>query len=134
MAIDTIYSMTFSAIKKLPSLTIAKPMKLYLIQVGYKGTNGRIEILEQDFEGETSEQALEMAKVYYSDRIRYRPLAEMIFSTPIEASSTRGGRGSVSIGGTVKGVRIVTGNNNVVSQHGKHNINIGTATGLHIGD
>jgi hypothetical protein len=101
-------------------------MKLYSIQVAHKGTNGRICILEQEFEGDTSEAALEMAKLFYSDKIRYRNISEMIFSTPIETVqnnkvyrdgvSIATGRGSVSIGGSLNDATIVTSDNNITGQ------------------
>lgn len=106
-------------------------MKLYTIQVGFKGTNGRLQQLEQSFEGETPESAMEMAKAFYSDKIRYRTLSEMIFSTPQEVIS--GQNRSVSIGGSANGASIITGNSTIV-QSGKHNISVGSWQGGHIGD
>lgn len=102
-------------------------MKVYLVQVGYKSTSGKLRILGEKFEGETPDQALEMAKTFYSDLIKYRSLPEMIFSTPIEISSTC----SEVVGSNTK---IVTGNNNVVVQSSKHNINISSVNGAHFGD
>jgi hypothetical protein len=115
-------------------------MKLYSIQVGYKGTNGRLAFLEQEFEGENPGTALEMAKAFYSDKIRYRQIEEMIFSTPIESSSlgsiggvVASGAGSIAIGGSISGTGILPRSGNVV-QRGNHNINIGSAIGISIGD
>jgi hypothetical protein len=90
-------------------------------------------IQEQEFEGDSADEALNMAKVYFSNLIQYRLLAGMIFSTPqLKISGIESP--SVSIGGSAKGTTIVTGNGNVVSQRGKFDINIPSNIGVHIGD
>jgi hypothetical protein len=69
-------------------------MNLYSIQVAHKGTNGRLQILEQEFEGVGPDEALVMARVFYSDKIRYRAAEELLFSTPlkVEGSNNQGAR------------------------------------------
>lgn len=84
-------------------------MQNFYIECGYKGTDGRIKVEGQEFEGATAAEAFKMAKAFYTKKIAYRRLEDMIFSTPQAISSEKG---SVSIGGSAVGATIVTGNGN----------------------
>lgn len=111
-------------------------MQLYYIQCGYKGTNGKIQVEGQDFEGETPADALEMARAFYTQKIPYRALVDMIFSTPTVSNNNQGISRSVSVGGSAANTTIVTGNgNSVIGQHKGGTFiqtNSGNATGVQV--
>jgi hypothetical protein len=70
-------------------------MNLYLIECGYKSTNGKLCVDTEEFEGENPEEAMRIAKAFYAGKINYRSSSEMIFSTPFACTpGQKAGHGS----------------------------------------
>lgn len=114
-------------------------MHNYLIQIGYKDTDGRIERDSQVFEAQTKDGSLEKAKAFFRAKYSFCDDNEMIFSTPhkmLDSNNTHIAKGnrSVSIGGS-SGTTVVTGDGNVVVRSGKYNIiTTPSLNDIHIGD
>ncbi|NJR31892.1 MAG: hypothetical protein HC778_02225 [Chamaesiphon sp. CSU_1_12] len=101
----------------------------YQVQCCFTDTDGTLKIASKTFDVETKELASTVAEAYFASVYSFAAAEKFKFSRPklVTISSTiASGYGSVSIGGSVS--------DGTVIQTGKNNINIGKATGLHIGD